>query len=401
MELGLRKYIVAFVAQRLHVMGPLLCAMGVVYTLLLPLVFSRHVYMSENALLPGNAKLNFMQPKSTSDRRINPMVLLMSNNDTKDTKDTYMGVVYARRSLGTESVLLAADCTMPFSATVMTHVVSLLRTSPWLAHDVFFTNTCNLTSIFPYISQSVLRAALSIQITSPFLSSVFVASASFNALQPNLDLVNTAMVWCGVAGVHCSKLPDPSEGYMYIRYIYHMMSRPITSPLSVLRSRARHAAVMFRDTMMCFGGWNGRKKLNDLFAYDLVRHTCSVIHDSTEHDPLVPCRRECHTVAICSSGIMLFGGRFRGVFMNDCFYYSIGAPPLKELCAQWLSACGDTSGEHIPPHISDLIKAYLTLYVKPNLSVLDFVDALLLSTTFDIGSLLGNLKAEQVAIEMQ
>lgn len=75
--------------------------------------------------------------------------------------------------------------------------------------------------------------------------------------------------------------------------------------------------VVHNDKLITFAGWNGKKKLNDMFQYNLDSQTFQMIHESDENDPRLPCRRECHTSVVVNNKMLLFGGRFRGLFMND------------------------------------------------------------------------------------
>ena len=114
-------------------------------------------------------------------------------------------------------------------------------------------------------------------------------------------------------------------------YIWRMLK--FNDPAELL-VRARHTAVVHGDNVIVFGGWNGRKKLNDLCMYNLTTNTIKVIHDSNEEATL-PCRRECHTTVVVNNTLMLFGGRFRGEFMNDNYEHPLAAPSLKYLLRNW------------------------------------------------------------------
>eukprot|EP00906_Rhabdomonas_costata_P022917 RCo033008 len=102
--------------------------------------------------------------------------------------------------------------------------------------------------------------------------------------------------------------------------------------------RARHSVVVHNDKLVTFAGWNGKKKLNDLFQYNLDSQTCTLLHDSDENDPTLPCRRECHSAVMVGHSMVLFGGRFRGLFMNDNYEYVLDPISLKEFCRMYIAA---------------------------------------------------------------
>ena len=104
---------------------------------------------------------------------------------------------------------------------------------------------------------------------------------------------------------------------------------------SQLLVRARHSAVVHGDNIIVFGGWNGKKKLNDLCLYNPNKNCVEVIHDSDDVKHL-PCRRECHTTVIVNDTLVLFGGRFRGVIMNDSYEYPLAPLSLKHLVRNWI-----------------------------------------------------------------
>eukprot|EP00756_Hemistasia_phaeocysticola_P006388 Hpha_TRINITY_DN13804_c0_g1::TRINITY_DN13804_c0_g1_i1::g.69708::m.69708 len=117
-------------------------------------------------------------------------------------------------------------------------------------------------------------------------------------------------------------------------YEYHLESkvwRKLDQCHQPLLMRARHSAVVHNDSLIIFGGWSGKKKLNDLCMYNLDTNRIRQVHDNDENDTQLPCRRECHSAVVVENTMVLFGGRFRGVFMNDSFEYPLQPPPLKLL----------------------------------------------------------------------
>lgn len=100
-----------------------------------------------------------------------------------------------------------------------------------------------------------------------------------------------------------------------------------------LFGRARHSFVVHNSRVVVFGGWNGKKKLNDLFYYNMDSGTFEVVGDTDENGPS---RRECHVAVMCKNTMVVFGGRFRNDFMNATSELELGAKSLKEMCRDWL-----------------------------------------------------------------
>jgi N-acetylneuraminic acid mutarotase len=135
-----------------------------------------------------------------------------------------------------------------------------------------------------------------------------------------------------------------------------------------LLGRARHSVVVHHGTVVVFGGWNGRKKLNDLFILQLDTHHTVVVHDSDENDPRLPCRRECHTAVVVNDSMIVFGGRFRGLFMNDVYELPLDAKPLKDYCRDWILAHTiDFRSAALPQHLVEYIQAGYALLQNPRL----------------------------------
>eukprot|EP01063_Lacrimia_lanifica_P029269 TRINITY_DN4426_c0_g1_i2.p1 TRINITY_DN4426_c0_g1~~TRINITY_DN4426_c0_g1_i2.p1 ORF type:complete len:458 (+),score=150.74 TRINITY_DN4426_c0_g1_i2:158-1531(+) len=132
-----------------------------------------------------------------------------------------------------------------------------------------------------------------------------------------------------------------------------------------LLMRARHSAVVHNDSIIIFGGWDGRKKRNDLCVYNLDNNKITVVHDNEESNAHLPCRRECHTTVVVDNNLYLFGGRFRGLFMNDSFEYPLPPPSLKFLLRQWFVDKDISLPPCIPPIVSSNIDDYKRRFVDP------------------------------------
>lgn len=132
--------------------------------------------------------------------------------------------------------------------------------------------------------------------------------------------------------------------YMY-HYDTHLWRR-ISSHQSPLFGRARHSAVVHHGSVVVFGGWNGKKKLNDLFVYNVEANTFEVTY---EVDQTCPSRRECHLAVMCRNTMVVFGGRFRGAFMEDTTELYLGPKTAADSVRDWIIQA------NMPKHFSDVL----------------------------------------------
>mmetsp|Transcript_6723 Transcript_6723/g.7624 ORF Transcript_6723/g.7624 Transcript_6723/m.7624 type:complete len:389 (+) Transcript_6723:190-1356(+) len=154
--------------------------------------------------------------------------------------------------------------------------------------------------------------------------------------------------------------------------IYHFsydtcMWQKIETNHGPLFGRARHSVVVHNGRVVIFGGWNGKKKLNDLIFYNMDSETSEVVHDP---DETCPSRRECHVAVTCQNTMVVFGGRFRGNFMNDTCELDLGTKSLKDYCRDWLLQhavlVGDSERTSLPRRIVDYMDKWRAL-VAPEL----------------------------------
>lgn len=129
-----------------------------------------------------------------------------------------------------------------------------------------------------------------------------------------------------------------------------------------LFGRARHSVVVHNGKVVIFGGWNGKKKLNDLIFYNMDSETSEVVHDP---DETCPSRRECHVAVTCQNTMVVFGGRFRGNFMNDTCELDLGSKSLKDCCRDWLISRGvhmtDPERQALPRRVVDYLDKWRAL----------------------------------------
>lgn len=83
--------------------------------------------------------------------------------------------------------------------------------------------------------------------------------------------------------------------------------------------RARNSCVVHNGYVVLFGGWNGRKKLNDLVFF----HVDSMIVSRT--DQLFPSVRECQVAVVCHNTMIVFGGRWKTNYMQETLELNLGS----------------------------------------------------------------------------
>lgn len=151
-------------------------------------------------------------------------------------------------------------------------------------------------------------------------------------------------------------------------YIYSFDScvwRSVELPHPQTFGRARNSAVVHMGNIIVFGGWNGKKKLNDLFIYNIEANTIEFIYDIERQHPS---RRECHVAVICRNSIVVFGGRFRGNFINDTTELYLGSRAATDSLRDWIIASDpDWSKLHsqLPLQLYTSIREHATYLYDP------------------------------------
>lgn len=95
--------------------------------------------------------------------------------------------------------------------------------------------------------------------------------------------------------------------------------------------RARNSCVMHDGFAVLFGGWNGKRKLNDLIFF----HIDSLTVEKT--DQLFPSLRECQVAVMCGNTMVVFGGRLKGEFMSETLELNLGPRNLVDEVLDFLS----------------------------------------------------------------
>jgi len=128
--------------------------------------------------------------------------------------------------------------------------------------------------------------------------------------------------------------------------------------------RARHTVIASNHSLYVFGGWNGKKKLNDIVSINLDTFRREIIHDSDEVDKRLPNRRECHAALCVNNTMYIFGGRFRGFFMNDLSEFPLPGTTLRDMCRFFINESGidyDNARWGLPSHLVDTVHHYAAL----------------------------------------
>ena len=77
------------------------------------------------------------------------------------------------------------------------------------------------------------------------------------------------------------------------------------------------------------------------WQFDLDENNFELLHATDDADPRLPSRRECHTCVVANNRILLFGGRFRGHFLNDTYEFELEVISLKQFCQRYIAeVCG-------------------------------------------------------------
>lgn len=107
--------------------------------------------------------------------------------------------------------------------------------------------------------------------------------------------------------------------------------------------RARNSCVLYNGFVILFGGWNGKRKLNDLLWFHIDSETVE------KSDQLFPSMRECQAAVVCRQTMVIFGGRMRGELMSETLELDLGPESVVDEILEKLA----TGWERIPPNLYD------------------------------------------------
>lgn len=129
-----------------------------------------------------------------------------------------------------------------------------------------------------------------------------------------------------------------SDRHLNDTYEFHIPTRTWKKLLctrDIPIPRQGHTAVVHKDCMIVFGGYDGQGCLNDLMSLNFINLQWKSIRSRGD----IPCCRVGHSVAVSGNNMFLFGG-YNGVNMNDLFkldmntfiwqkIIDVGQPPFK------------------------------------------------------------------------
>eukprot|EP01103_Thecamoeba_quadrilineata_P017027 TRINITY_DN5889_c0_g1_i1.p1 TRINITY_DN5889_c0_g1~~TRINITY_DN5889_c0_g1_i1.p1 ORF type:complete len:506 (+),score=101.30 TRINITY_DN5889_c0_g1_i1:89-1606(+) len=104
-------------------------------------------------------------------------------------------------------------------------------------------------------------------------------------------------------------------------------------------SRYNHAGEIYENQLFIFGGFHGKKPLNDLWSFDITTENWQMV--MSKGDP--PSPRSCHSLALFGGSFIVFGGFDGMLHLNDVHTFEvetgvwslkssiIGQPPLSRI----------------------------------------------------------------------
>lgn len=94
--------------------------------------------------------------------------------------------------------------------------------------------------------------------------------------------------------------------------------------------RYGHRAVVWRNKMIIFGGYNGKERLNDTYEYDLDRREWRVV--VPEQDAAVPSPRDCHSAVLYKDRYFVIHGGGDGFrWLQDTWQYDLLTSTWQEI----------------------------------------------------------------------
>jgi N-acetylneuraminic acid mutarotase len=84
--------------------------------------------------------------------------------------------------------------------------------------------------------------------------------------------------------------------------------------------RAGHSAVVWRDLVYIFGGWNGSETLNDVYTLNLRTNEWHKLKCTGE----VPAKRDSHTANLIDNKMIIIGGGDGRKRLNDIYELNLG-----------------------------------------------------------------------------
>jgi len=67
--------------------------------------------------------------------------------------------------------------------------------------------------------------------------------------------------------------------------------------------RSLHSGAVYRDNLLIFGGYDGSKRINDLWNYNFTTMRWTLLNDNDAPSP-----RDRHVAVVCNNELYIFGG---------------------------------------------------------------------------------------------
>ncbi|KAF0976785.1 hypothetical protein FDP41_004080 [Naegleria fowleri] len=99
------------------------------------------------------------------------------------------------------------------------------------------------------------------------------------------------------------------------------------SPLGGPCGRYGHRCVVYEDTMYLNGGYNGKERMKDTFAFNLEKRVWREIENKGE----VPSERDCHSAVLYKHYMVIFGGGDGFNWLNDMYMFDIKTETWKKV----------------------------------------------------------------------
>jgi len=67
--------------------------------------------------------------------------------------------------------------------------------------------------------------------------------------------------------------------------------------------RSLHSGAVYKDNLLIFGGYDGSKRINDLWCYNFATMRWALLNDNDAPSP-----RDRHVAVVCNNELYIFGG---------------------------------------------------------------------------------------------
>eukprot|EP01062_Namystynia_karyoxenos_P078343 TRINITY_DN8053_c0_g2_i1.p1 TRINITY_DN8053_c0_g2~~TRINITY_DN8053_c0_g2_i1.p1 ORF type:complete len:575 (+),score=220.49 TRINITY_DN8053_c0_g2_i1:99-1823(+) len=290
---GLRGHILAFFSKHSDTAGNLVLFAGVVYTLLLPVCFTRGTYFSENNLMAGYAKIYFGSAADLAlvgewagalrqlsggsklrwgiQQRLKEHGIESWEQPLPGGGVNVIATVPSHRGSGQAAALLTAPCDQAESTALLMAMGAHYRSAAYYNIDVHLLFACGTdqrTALghfvdllhaapesSPKLSISTIFAAVSLDFRSfKAVTLIKIGTLGADGMQPNMDLVNTVDRLCRQHETPCTVYPEavgmaPAPDWVHsAAQVLLLALRAVGAPV-----RARSGAWLVRDVRTFWG----------------------------------------------------------------------------------------------------------------------------------------------------